>query len=134
VGTFFHLSFHAARMQGRRKYRPVSRQGRRPKHSNASVAKLLRATRQILVRPSVSPHQDRSGALDEERPQIALASLFPRGCAANIGEPHLDRSHDRVAGLDAMIIELVGHARRIQREDGVQDAFVFLHRFINAPG
>jgi hypothetical protein len=28
-----------------------------------------------MVRPSVSPHQDRSGALDEQRPQIAVASL-----------------------------------------------------------
>jgi len=46
----------------------------------------------------------------------------------------INRSDDRVARLDAMCIELVGHAPRIQRKDGLEDAFVFLHRFVNAFG
>ena len=68
------------------------------------------------------------------RPCITPASSSCVLPVAAIGEPRLDRSDDRVARLDAMCIELVGHAPRIQRKDGLEGAFVFLHRFVNAFG
>jgi hypothetical protein len=68
------------------------------------------------------------------RPCITPASSPCVLPVAAIGEPRLDRSDDRVARLDAMCIELVGHTPRIQRKDGLEDAFVFLHRFVNAFG